>query len=627
MPRLGASGRLLGVVVLACALLALAGVRSAEALPANCTGVAVVSCTFAATGAEQTFTVPAGVSSVHVVARGAPGGRGASLDSSPSPGGMGAVVSGDLAVTAGEVVYVEVGGAPSFDANACYPGLGGVPCVGGFNGGGSSHFGGGGGGASDVRTLTGSDAGTLASRLLVAAGGGGGGEFCLSSGLVGGGAGGNAGAKGGDGPNCGVAGGTGGGAGTASAGGAGGSPFGHAGGLGAGGGGGLDTGGGGGGGVYGGGGGGDITFGDTSESTGGAGGGGGGSSLVPAGGTSGIDQTGTPSVVISYVSPAVAPVITSAAAATFTVGALGTFTVTTTGVPSPALTETGALPGGVGFVDNGDGTATISGPPAAGSAGSYPLTITASNAGGSATQAFTLTVNPAPLVVTTSALPDASLGSPYSASLAAAGGVAPYSWSLESGALPSGLSLGSGGVISGTPLVPGTSSFTVRVSDAEAPAMSATASLSITVGGCTTTVGGDGSGPLEIGAGVTCVIGASVPGPVSVGAGAVVVLVGATISGPLTADGAAQIVVCDSTIRGGITVTGTSGAVLIGSDRRRIPGLRRQPDHGAGHAHREQRRHHGHKQHDLRPGCADRERWPRRGGGGEHGRRALVLLG
>jgi hypothetical protein len=33
----------------------------------------------------------------------------------------------------------------------------------------------------------------------------------------------------------------------------------------------------------------------------------------------------------------------------------------------------------VSFIDNGNGTATISGTPAAGSAGSYPITITASN--------------------------------------------------------------------------------------------------------------------------------------------------------------------------------------------------------------------------------------------------------
>jgi len=155
---------------------------------------------------------------------------------------------------------------------------------------------------------------------------------------------------------------------------------------------------------------------------------------------------------------------------------------------------------------------------------------------GNNSSSVSTTVNGGTLVVTTSALPGASLGSAYSAALAAAGGVAPYSWSLQSGALPSGLSLTAAGVISGTPLVPGTSSFTVQVSDAEAPAMSATASLSITVGGCTSTVTDGGSGPLHIGAGVTCVIGASVPGPVSIGPGAVVVLVGATISGPLTAD-------------------------------------------------------------------------------------------
>jgi len=35
--------------------------------------------------------------------------------------------------------------------------------------------------------------------------------------------------------------------------------------------------------------------------------------------------------------------------------------VTTTGVPTPALTYTGTLPTGIGFKDNGNGTATISG--------------------------------------------------------------------------------------------------------------------------------------------------------------------------------------------------------------------------------------------------------------------------
>lgn len=57
------------------------------------------------------------------------------------------------------------------------------------------------------------------------------------------------------------------------------------------------------------------------------------------------------------------PTITSANSTTFSIGANGTFTVTTTGSPSPALAESGALPSGVTFHDNGDGTATISGNP------------------------------------------------------------------------------------------------------------------------------------------------------------------------------------------------------------------------------------------------------------------------
>ena len=44
------------------------------------------------------------------------------------------------------------------------------------------------------------------------------------------------------------------------------------------------------------------------------------------------------------------------------------------------------------FVDNGNGTATLAGTPAAGTAGTYPLTITATNSVSSATQSFTLTV-------------------------------------------------------------------------------------------------------------------------------------------------------------------------------------------------------------------------------------------
>ena len=56
--------------------------------------------------------------------------------------------------------------------------------------------------------------------------------------------------------------------------------------------------------------------------------------------------------------------------------------MTTTGAPTPALTETGALPAGITFTDNGNGTATIAGTATSGTGGSYPITITATNAVG-----------------------------------------------------------------------------------------------------------------------------------------------------------------------------------------------------------------------------------------------------
>lgn len=100
-----------------------------------------------------------------------------------------------------------------------------------------------------------------------------------------------------------------------------------------------------------------------------------------------------------------APAITSANAATFTVGAAGSFAVTTTGSPVPGLSEVGTLPSGVTFVDNGNGTATLAGTPAAGSNGTYALTLTASNGiAPDATQAFTLIVSAPPAVSPTPTL-------------------------------------------------------------------------------------------------------------------------------------------------------------------------------------------------------------------------------
>src|SRR5260370_7090702 len=72
-------------------------------------------------------------------------------------------------------------------------------------------------------------------------------------------------------------------------------------------------------------------------------------------------------------------IITSANAATFQVGAFGTFSVTTTGLPTPSITESGTLPAGVTFLDNGDGTGTLSGTPTASGTLTFPITSTPQN--------------------------------------------------------------------------------------------------------------------------------------------------------------------------------------------------------------------------------------------------------
>ena len=91
----------------------------------------------------------------------------------------------------------------------------------------------------------------------------------------------------------------------------------------------------------------------------------------------------------------------------------------------------------------------------------------------------TLTVQAAPLVISTSSLSDGIQNELYSATLAATGGLTPYTWSLASGTLPVGLSLAANGQITGTPFVVGTSNFTVQVQDTSSQTV--TKSLSLTI--------------------------------------------------------------------------------------------------------------------------------------------------
>jgi subtilisin family serine protease len=108
--------------------------------------------------------------------------------------------------------------------------------------------------------------------------------------------------------------------------------------------------------------------------------------------------------------------------------------------------------------------------------------VTATNPVGSTTaqSAQTAVVTTGSLTITTTSLPKGTQKAAYSATLAASGGVTPYTWSVVSGSLPTGLSLtASTGVISGTPTATGTSNFTVQVKDNKA--QTASRALSITI--------------------------------------------------------------------------------------------------------------------------------------------------
>ena len=85
-----------------------------------------------------------------------------------------------------------------------------------------------------------------------------------------------------------------------------------------------------------------------------------------------------------------------------------------------------------------------------------------------------------PLQITTTAIPSGATGTPYTASLSAAGGVPPYLWSITSGRLPAGLTLdgGSGG-ITGTPSEAGTFGLTLQAAGSDSNTASASLSLVI----------------------------------------------------------------------------------------------------------------------------------------------------
>lgn len=89
-----------------------------------------------------------------------------------------------------------------------------------------------------------------------------------------------------------------------------------------------------------------------------------------------------------------APTIGTVSNPAFTVGTRGSTTMSTTGKPSPTISESGTLPRGLSFDPS---TGAISGTPESGTMGTYAITLTATNGvSPDATRSVTIEVKPAP---------------------------------------------------------------------------------------------------------------------------------------------------------------------------------------------------------------------------------------
>ena len=201
----------------------------------------------------------------------------------------------------------------------------------------------------------------------------------------------------------------------------------------------------------------------------------------PTGGTiSGTPSSGGPSNFTVRVTDSLGQTDTQNLSITVT-----PFSITTTSLPDGSISQAysqpvqtiggtapltfnivppGTLPPGLNLNPT---TGVISGVPVV-PAGTSSFTVRVADAGGrDATQALSITINLLnPPNITTTTLPAGAVGQAYSQTLQATGGIGARTWSIVAGTLPPGLNLiSSTGVISGTPIAPGTSSFTVRIAD------------------------------------------------------------------------------------------------------------------------------------------------------------------
>ena len=131
------------------------------------------------------------------------------------------------------------------------------------------------------------------------------------------------------------------------------------------------------------------------------------------------------------------------------VGAAYSQTVSVTGGVAPYTfsKSAGTIPAGLSISAGG----IISGVPTSATAGTFTVKVLDTN-GCSATRSYTLTPVCPTLTLTPATIAYGTVGTAYSQTLTASGPNVPYTWTLQTGTLPSGLSLSTAGILSGTPI-------------------------------------------------------------------------------------------------------------------------------------------------------------------------------
>ena len=197
-----------------------------------------------------------------------------------------------------------------------------------------------------------------------------------------------------------------------------------------------------------------------------------------------VKDSGTPQQTASAnLSITIVPQLTITTTSPLVSGTVGTAysaTVAASGGITPYTWSATGLPAGLTI---NSATGVIGGTPTA--AATSTASVTVKDAGTpqqTVSATLSITIVPKPLQITTSTLPDGNEFFAYTATVAATGGTATYTWSASG--LPAGLAIGaSTGIISGTPSTgtAGVSAVSVTVKDSGTPQQSASATLQITI--------------------------------------------------------------------------------------------------------------------------------------------------